>query len=317
VRKEIVFVKVSDIKRVLILGAGTMGRQIAFLCAMHGYQVILYDLSQDILDAALGRIGELNRRFVLQGSIDPDEPGKITARITCTTDPSEAAKDADLVSESLPEDPELKARVFAQFDGLCPDRTIFTTNTSLLVPSMFADRTGRPEKLVALHFHDVRTTNVVDVMPHPGSSPQVVELVRDFARSLGQTVIMLERENSGYVFNAMLTSLFSSALTLASNGVASVEDIDRAWMGVMNTPMGPFGIMDQVGISTVWIITDYWAQQKGDAQGAANAAFLKQYVDKGLLGAKTKKGFYEYPNPSYNAPDFITRNTETNTNLQG
>jgi 3-hydroxybutyryl-CoA dehydrogenase len=171
---------------------------------------------------------------------------------------------------------------------------------------MFAKATGRPEKLVALHFHDVRSTNVVDVMPHPGTSPDVTQLVHDFAVSIGQIVIMLHRENGGYVFNTMLSSLFSSALTLASRNVAAIEDIDRSWMGVMHTSMGPFGIMDQVGLSTVWTITDYWAKKTGDAQAQANADFLKQYVDKGQLGFKTNQGFYSYPNPAYTDQKFLS-----------
>jgi 3-hydroxybutyryl-CoA dehydrogenase len=176
----------------------------------------------------------------------------------------------------------------------------------MLVPSLFAKATGRPEKLVALHFHDTRFTNVVDLMPHPGTDPAVTQRVHDFALSIGQIVIVLHRENSGYVFNTMLSSLFTSALTLASRKVAAVEDIDRAWMGVMHTPMGPFGIMDQVGLSTVWTITDYWAKKTGDSQAQANADFLKQYVDRGHLGFKTNQGFYSYPNPAYTEEDFLS-----------
>ncbi len=296
---------IEDIKRVLILGAGTMGQQIGFLCAMHGYDVVYYDLSQEILDKALRRIAKLGSWYVSIGRLTEEKLQHALARISATPDPAKAAHDVDFVSESVPEDPELKGKVFAQFHKLCPERTIFTTNTSMLVPSMFAKATGRPEKLVALHFHDVRSTNVVDVMPHPGTAPEVTRLVHDFAVSIGQIVIMLHRENSGYVFNTMLSSLFSSALTLASRNVSSIEDIDRSWMGVMHTAMGPFGIMDQVGISTVWIITDYWAKKTGDAQAQANADFLKQYVDKGHLGFKTNQGFYTYPNPAYMDEKFL------------
>lgn len=297
--------KLSDIRRVLILGAGTMGQQIGFTCAMHGYTVVMYDISQEILDKSISRMQKLGSWFVSTGRIAPEQLGEIMARISGTSDPALAARDADFISESVPEDPAVKARVFNQFNELCPERTIFTTNTSMLVPSMIADKTGRPEKFAALHFHDVRTSSVVDVMPHPGTAPEVTELVREFARSIGQIVITLNRENNGYVFNTMLSSLFFSSLSLASKGVASIEDIDRSWMGVMHTPIGPFGIMDQVGLSTVYTITDYWARKTGDPQALANAAFLKEYVDKGLLGFKTKEGFYKYPNPSYGEPGFL------------
>jgi 3-hydroxybutyryl-CoA dehydrogenase len=298
--------KIEDIKRVLILGAGTMGQQIGFQCAIHEYDVVYYDLSQEILDKALRRIAKLGSWYTSMGRLTEEELQHALSRISATPDPAKAARDADFISESVPEDPVLKGKVFGQFHKLCPERTIFTTNTSMLVPSMFAKATGRPEKLVALHFHDVRSTNVVDVMPHPGSAPEVTRLVHDFAVSIGQIVIVLHRENSGYVFNTMLSSLFSSALTLASRNVSSIEDIDRSWMGVMHTAMGPFGIMDQVGLSTVWIITDYWAKKTGDAQAQANADFLKQYVDKGQLGFKTNQGFYSYPNPAYTDQNFLS-----------
>lgn len=298
--------KIEDIKRVLILGAGTMGQQIGFQCVMHGYDVVYYDISQEILDKALKRVAKLGSWFVSSGVLTEEKLQQALARISATPEPAKAARDADFISESVPEDPQLKGKIFAQFNKLCPERTIFTTNTSMLVPSMFAEATGRPEKLVALHFHDTRSTNVVDVMPHPGTDPAVTQLVHDFAVSIGQTVIVLHRENNGYVFNTMLSNLFTSALTLASRDVAGIEDIDRAWMGVMHTLMGPFGIMDQIGLSTVWTITDYWAKKTGDAQAQANADFLKQYVDKGRLGFKTNKGFYSYPNPAYTENDFLS-----------
>jgi 3-hydroxybutyryl-CoA dehydrogenase len=299
--------KVEDIHRVLILGAGTMGQQIGLECAMHGYDVVYYDLTQEILDKALRRIAKLGSWYASIGRITEEKLQQALARISATPDPAKAARDVDFVSESIPEDPELKGRVLGQFHKLCAGRTIFTTNTSTLVPSMFAEATGRPQKLAALHFHDLRTNNIVDVMPHPGTAPEVVDLVCDFAESLGQIVIKVHREHSGYVFNTMLSSLFSSALMLASSKVAAIEDIDRSWMGVTRMPMGPFGIMDQIGLSTVWTITDYWAKKTGDAQAQANAGFLKQYVDKGYLGFKTNQGFYSYPDPAYAEPKFLSQ----------
>jgi 3-hydroxybutyryl-CoA dehydrogenase len=301
--------KLKDIKKVLILGAGTMGQQIGFLCAMHGYDVTLYDISDDILKSSVQRMEKLGSSwFVRINRITSEELEEIMGRITATSDAKKAARDADIISESVPEDPKIKGKVFAQFNELCPKWTVFTTNTSLLMPSKFAQATGRPEKFAALHFHDVRTTNVVDVMPHPGTDPAVTQLVHDFAVSIGQIAIMLHRENNGYVFNAMLSNLFTTALTLVTTDVASIEDVDRAWMGVTLMPMGPFGIMDQVGLKTVWSITDYWANKMNDPQAKKNAKFLKHYVDNGELGAKTKKGFYSYPGPAYIQTGFLSGN---------
>lgn len=297
--------KLSDIKRVLILGAGTMGQQIGLQCAMHGYEVVYYDISQEILDKAKNRVAKLASWYVSTGRLSEEQLQQTLGRISMTTDPVEAAREIDIISESVPEDPVLKGKAFAQFNKLCPERTIFTTNTSLLTPSMFAQASGRSEKLCALHFHDLRADNVVDIMPHPETAPEVTQLVHDFAKSIGQIVIMLHKENNGYVFNTMLSSLFTSALTLATKNVTSIEDIDRAWMGITHMPMGPFGIMDQVGLSTVWTITDYWAKKTGDRQSQANADFLKKYVDKNYLGYKTKQGFYSYPNPAYAKKEFL------------
>lgn len=295
----------SDIKRVLILGAGTMGQQIGFVSAMHGYEVVMYDISEEVLAKSRKRMEKLGKWFVGSGKLD--EPGLQSTmdRIRMTTNAQDAAQDADIISESVPEDPGLKSKVFAEFHALCPERTIFTTNTSMLIPSMFAAATGRPERFAALHFHDVRFSNVVDIMPHPGTDPAVTEVIHAFARSIGQIAIMLHKENYGYVFNTMLSSLFASALTLAARKVSSIEDIDRAWMGVMHTPIGPFGIMDQVGLSTVWTITEYWAKRTGDRQSQANADFLKDYLDKGLQGYKSMHGFYTYPDPAFMQPDFL------------
>jgi 3-hydroxybutyryl-CoA dehydrogenase len=300
--------KLEDIKKVLILGAGTMGQQIGFVCAMNGYQVVLYDLSEEILAKSVRNMEKLGSSwFVPMGKITNEQLGEIMKRVSATSNAAEAAKEADVISESVPEDPEIKAKVFAQFHELCPERTIFTTNTSLLMPSKFAQFTGRPDKLCALHFHDVRTTNVVDVMPHPGTDPEVTQLVHDFAVRIGQIAILLHRENNGYVFNTMISNLFMTALTLATRDVASITDIDRAWMGVTLMPVGPFGIMDQVGLKTVWTITDYWAKRTKDSQALKNADFLKQYVDRNELGFKTKKGFYTYPSPEYTQPEFLIK----------
>jgi 3-hydroxybutyryl-CoA dehydrogenase len=297
--------EIEDIETVLIVGAGTMGQQIASQCALHGFVVILYDIKQDILDHALVRINKLLAYFVSKEKYSQKAVDAAFKRISCTTRAQEAAAKADLISESVPEDPDLKKKVFFQFHALCPEHTIFTTNTSTLVPSMFAEGTGRPHKLAALHFHDVRTTNIVDVMAHPGTSGETLRIVIDFARKIGQLPIVLAKESPGYVFNFLLTALLQAAQTLSSNGVASIEEVDRAWMGVMHVPIGPFGLMDGIGIDTLWKAADYWANQSKDEQNRKNAAFLKNYVDQGLLGQKTGQGFYTYPKPSYREPGFL------------
>ncbi len=297
--------KPEDIHRVLIIGGGTMGRQIALHFAMHGCNAVIYDIQQELLTKALAVIQKMAGTYVRLKRITPEEAEAAIGRITTTTVPEEAATDIDLISESVPEDPVLKGKVFSLFHSLCPPRTIFTTNTSTLLPSMFAEATGRPGKFLALHFHDLRTNTVVDIMPHPGTDEEAIHAVQGFAKRMGLIDILMSRESSGYVFNAMLRAFLESAQTLAANGISSIEDIDRSWMGVMNAPIGPFGLMDSIGIDTSWKVTAYWAKQTGDAQLQKNADFLKKFMDRGELGQKTGQGFYNYPGPSFRNAGFV------------
>ena len=293
--------KIEEMRRVLIVGAGTMGQQIGLQCAMHGYQVILYDIEPRALVAAQPHVENFADQLVGAGRLTSEGAKEALARIAMTGDPQEAAADADLISESVVEDPKVKGQVFAQFNRLCPPRTIFTTNASTLLPSMFAQETGRPAQFAAMHFHPpVWDANIVDIMPHPGTDPSVVALLGEFARSIGEIPIVEKKESSSYVFNSMLNAVMGAAMTLVANGVASIEDVDRAWMGVTKMPIGPFGIMDMIGIDTLWHAATFWATQSpSDPQPKRYASFLKGYMDKGCLGVKTGRGFYTYPNPAY------------------
>jgi 3-hydroxybutyryl-CoA dehydrogenase len=298
--------QIEDVRRIAVVGAGTMGQQIAFQCAGHGYDVVVYDVDAAALEAASTRIDAYANGLEAGGVISSELRASARARITLTTDASAAAENADLLSEAVPEDPDLKGRVLAEFHAACPQRTIFMTNTSTLVPSQFAQATGRPDRLLALHFHlPVWVNNLVDVMPHAGTAREATELVLAFAGRIGQVPIELRREYNGYVFNSMYAALNRAAITLAQQEIASIEDIDRAWMHVTKAPIGPLGALDAVGLDTTWQITDYWARQLGDEQLHANATFLKAYVDRGDLGVKSGRGFYSYPNPSYAQPGFI------------
>jgi 3-hydroxybutyryl-CoA dehydrogenase len=298
--------EIEDLHTVLVLGAGTMGSQIALQCAMYGLDVNLYDISSDILDKGMQLIRGYVDSLTTHGLLADSQAASAIKRIRPTTDPKSAAQ-AELVSESIPEDPRLKGEVFAQFNQLCPPQTIFTTNTSTLLPSMYAQATGRPDRFAALHFHGyVWISNVVDIMPQPGTAEDVLDLLEAFARRIDQIPIRLTKESHGYVLNAMLNAFLRAATSLASKQVTTIENVDRAWMGVMKMPIGPFGILDQVGLETAFDINQYWANLLNDPELQANADFLKTYVDKGWLGVKTGRGFYSYPNPRYQTPGFVS-----------
>jgi 3-hydroxybutyryl-CoA dehydrogenase len=285
----------DEVARVLVVGAGTMGQQIALQCAAHGFAVVMLDSEAEALTRAQAQLTGLGAALAGDPAFAGADLVQAVAAITYETDQAKAATDVDIVSESVPEDPVLKGAVFAELNRWCPERTVFATNTSSLVPSMYAEVSGRPDRLAALHFHQpVWSANLVDVMPHPGTSDETIELLLGFAARIGQIPIRLHKESPAYVFNAMYNALNREAITLATNGVAGVEDIDLAWTTVMKTPRGPFGMLDFVGIDTAWHITQYWANVTQDPQLLANAAWLKTYVDQGRTGVKAGKGFYDY-----------------------
>lgn len=300
----------NEIQNVLIVGAGTMGGQIGLQCALHGLDVVVYDTSASALAAAEKRVAIYAENMVASGAVTAESAQVALGRLSYEPDLAQAAADVDLVSESVPEDPALKGQVFAQLNALCPEHTIFTTNTSTLLPSMFAEATGRPSQFAAFHFHlPVWVSNVVDVMGHAGTDTAVIDLLVDFAARIGQIPIVLEKEHASYVFNTLLNALSGAALALVADGVTTPENVDRAWMGIMKTPIGPLGILDSVGLDTAWKITDFWANALDDPRLQANAALLKRYVDAGHVGVKAGKGFYDYPAPAYQDPDFVTGST--------
>jgi 3-hydroxybutyryl-CoA dehydrogenase len=214
-----------------------------------------------------------------------------------------------VVSESVPENIPLKQKVWSEFDKYLPQDAILTTNTSTLVASMFAEASGRPERFLAWHFHlPVFTANVVDVMPHAGTDPELTQVIIEHSKKINQIPIDIRVEWPHYVYNELLTALQGAALRLAVNNVASVEDIDRAWMAIMGTKIGPFGIMDSVGLDTNYHITAQDLELHPDTPYLKEIVqFLKAKVDANELGRKTGKGFYSYPNPAYEQSEFLER----------
>jgi 3-hydroxybutyryl-CoA dehydrogenase len=177
---------------------------------------------------------------------------------------------------------------------------------------MFVKSCPRPARLAALHFHlPVWVSNVVDLMPHPGTDPAVVDTLDRFAVSIGQIPIRYKKEAYGYIFNSMFGAMQRQALDLVIGGVASIEDVDRAWMGIFKMPIGPFGMMDQIGLDTIQKITIHWAKVLNDPAAKRRAAFLEELTSKGFLGAKMNRGFYTYPEPAYAQVDFLERNVKS------
>lgn len=292
----------EDINKVLILGSGTLGLRVALQSAISGFNTTVYDVSAKSLETAKGVQVKLLKAVSKDMNLTEEDTDSILSRLSFTTDPKEAAADADFINESVTEDLKIKQDVWKQFGELCPSHTIFTTNTSYLLPSMFAEQSGRPEQFCAFHFHDVFSATVVDIMPHDGTASWIIDFLMDMGKKLKQTPVLIKKESNGYIFNYMLMHILTAAGSLLSNDIGSIHDIDKSWMGNFNMPVGPFGMLDQIGLDTAWHVSTNTNTKKS----LMFAELLKTYMDEGKLGIKTGEGFYKYPNPAYKDAGFIT-----------
>ncbi|MCH2202021.1 MAG: 3-hydroxyacyl-CoA dehydrogenase NAD-binding domain-containing protein [Fuerstiella sp.] len=292
---------IQTIKRVLVVGGGTMGQQISLQCAAHGFSVVLNDVSDEQLSLARTSLVKFATQMAAELQLPQSEIDEALNRIEWIADPAAAAEDVDLLIESVPEDVWLKRRIFAQFDGLCPLHTLFTTNTSTLLPKELAKHSKRPRQFAALHFHpNVWDSNFVDVMPATAADPELADILRKFALAIGQNPIMFERESRGYIINRFLFGIFRQALSMSAQDIASPEEIDRAFTGVLNTDAAPFRIMDRVGLDTMLSINKFWCKRllylpRLDPTFRRNQKLLESYVARGHLGVKAGRGFYQYP----------------------
>lgn len=290
-----------NISTIGIIGAGNLGSRIGLQAAISGFQVHVYDIQENSLKKSLSTMKKLVSQLSRAEMLNEEAGLGALQRISFTQNLSTALANADLISESVTEDPDIKANVWKEISILAPAHTIFTTNTSYLLPSQFAEVSGRPEKFCAFHFHDVFHSRIVDIMPHAGTDSKVISILEDLGRKLNQVPVLVKKEHSGYIFNTLLIAWIDAAGRLLTGEIAEVEAIDKSWMVNFNMPAGPFGILDGVGLDTAWHITN----SRRNPASRAFAALLKSYIDQGKLGTKSGEGFYTYPNPSYKQADFL------------
>ena len=297
---------IEEIKTVCFVGAGTMGCVNSLVSAVSGYNVVLYDIAADNLSQVPERHQEIAAFLVASGYCSPETVSAAIKHITLSSDLEKATENADLVSESVFEKLELKRKVHQELDDLCPPRTILTTNTSILLVSDIESAVKRGDKFAALHSH--LGSLVVDIVGGPRTKPDTIEILKRYVLSLGGTPLVLKKEYPGYVLNAMLGPLNTMAMNLVIAGHASIEEVDRAWMFYRKAPMGPFGIMDYVGLN---VIFDSLHQQNPDPNieklKPIIISYLAPYIENGELGIKTGKGFYTYPDPTYQQSNFLEK----------
>lgn len=300
---------IPEIKTVCYVGAGTMGCANSLVAAISGYDAIIYDIAEENLALVPAKHAEFGAYLVASGYCTAAELAAAAARVTCTSDLGEATENADLVSESVAEELHVKRAVHRQLDQLCPSHTILTTNTSSLLVSEIEDVVERGDRFAALHSH--LRSPLVDIVGGPRSSSKTIDILTRYVLSTKLVPLVLKKESPGYVLNALIGPVVTTAMMLVIEGVACKEDVDRAWMLHRRATVGPFGLMDQFGLNVVYDSWQYKAPDSAtDLVKAKILRFLDDYVQRGALGAKTGEGFYRYPNPAYEQAGFLEGGTE-------
>ncbi|SFS52689.1 3-hydroxyacyl-CoA dehydrogenase [Paenibacillus sp. 453mf] len=294
-------------KNISVAGSGVLGSQIAYQTAFHGFQVTVYDINDEALDKAKERISKLKARYQEDLGASQQEVDAAYERLSFNSDLSAAVSSADLVIEAIPEIVPIKTDFYKKLGEAAPAHTIFASNSSTLLPSQFAEVTGRPGQFLALHFaNEIWKNNTAEIMKHPGTDEKVFEDVIAFARAIGMVALPLHKEQPGYILNSLLVPLLDAAELLLVKEIADPETIDKTWMVGTGAPKGPFAILDVVGLNTAYNIVLAKAKATSNPTLEKVAQLLKtEYIDKGKLGVATGEGFYKYPNPSYEHPDFL------------
>ena len=280
------------ITRVGVLGGGLMGSGIAQVAAQSGFTTILREVSETVCQRARGGIEKTLNKGIEKGKVTAEQRDEAMGRLTFTTEVA-ALRSCDIVIEAVIEDLEIKNEMWKELDALCPQHTIFASNTSSLTIAAMAAATARPDRMVGLHFFNpVPLMKLVEVVKTVTTSEASFERAFAFARKLGKEPIRA-KDNSGFVVNLLLVPYLIDAINALESGVASVEDIDKGMQLGTGHPMGPFTLLDFVGLDTTYKIAEIMFDEYREKRYAP-PPLLKRMVLAGMYGRKSGKGFYDY-----------------------
>ncbi len=281
-----------EIKKIMIIGAGQMGAGIAQIAAEVGYEVVLNDIKAEFVERGISGIAKNVDRKVSKGTITEDDKSAIMARISASTSLQDAAG-VDIVIEAAVESLEIKGKIFAELDALCPEHTILATNTSSLPITQIATFTKRPQSVIGMHFFNpVPVMKLVEVIRGIATSQEVYDAVYEMSVKLGKSPIEVS-DFPGFVVNRLLIPLINEAFYALYEGVASAEAIDNGMKLGANHPMGPLALGDLIGLDTCLAIMEVLYAGFGDTKYRP-CPLLRKYVKAGWLGRKSGKGVFAY-----------------------
>jgi 3-hydroxybutyryl-CoA dehydrogenase len=281
-----------SLKRIGIVGSGIMGSGIAETAAVHGFEVVLRSRAQGTADAMAAGMAKSLAKQVDKGKMSSEDRDAAMARVTTVSDLSELAG-CDLVIESVVEDLAVKKHLFSELDRICGDHTILATNTSTLAVVDMAMETGRPDKVCGIHFFNpAPVMALVEVVRPITASDDTIGSARAFAEACGKSPVEV-KDQAGFIVNALLFPYLNNAVRLLEQNVASRDDIDTAMKGGCGFPMGPFALLDLVGLDTSLAILDALYDEYRDPNYAA-VPLLRRMVSAELFGRKSGRGFFDY-----------------------
>jgi 3-hydroxybutyryl-CoA dehydrogenase len=284
------------IHKITVIGAGNMGHQIAICAAISGFQVKCTDTNPDILAKAIAFADNYLIERVAKGKLSEEIAKQAKKNLAFVPTIEEAVIETDLVIEAIIEKLEIKRKLFADLDKICPTHTILATNSSYIVSSKIADATNRPEKVCNMHFFNpALVMKLVEVVQGPHVSEQTVVSVMNAAKKMNKTPVLLHKEIYGFLVNRLLQATRKEALRLLDMGVASFEDIDTAAMNGLGYPMGPFQLLDLTGIDLAYHVGTEKYKESGDPDDKPSPTVVDKFT-KGEWGKKVGKGFYDYDN---------------------